>query len=113
MTELTAEHRLATYGTLAPGQINEGQLSGLNGSWTSGTVRGQLHSEGWGAEHGCPGIVLNAMGDEVDVSIFESADLSDHWQRLDEFEGAGYRRVKAIARTDNGPMEVSIYEVVL
>jgi hypothetical protein len=29
----------------------------------------------------------------IEVYIFESLDLPDHWSRLDEFEGLGYRRV--------------------
>lgn len=113
MTDLTAEHRLATYGTLAPGQVNAGQLSGLNGLWSYGTVRGHLYSQGWGAVHGCPGIVLDPLGEEIDVSIFQSADLPGHWQRLDEFEGAEYRRVETRAKTNNGMLEVFIYELVL
>lgn len=101
--------RLAVYGTLAPGQPNHGQLAHLSGQWFSGVVRGYLHDEGWGAELGYPGIVLDHNGDEVKVQILESASLTTEWQRLDEFEGPGYRRVVVEAQTPTGPVTVQIY----
>ena len=83
--------RLAVYGSLAPGRPNHHRLRGLSGRWIDGTVRGHLHQEGWGAELGYPGIVLDLDGPTVGVQLFESPDLPDHWTRLDEFEGSGYR----------------------
>ena len=50
MTDLTAHHRLATYGTLAPGRVNHHQLDGLEGQWLQGHVRGTLVASGWGAD---------------------------------------------------------------
>ena len=108
-----ASHRLATYGTLAPGQVNHHQMDGMSGIWTKGTVRGHLHAEGWGAAHDCPGIVLGTDGEEVDVHIFTSADLPAHWDRLDAFEGTEYTRIITIADTEDGPIDVSIYQVVI
>ncbi len=102
-------HRLATYGTLAPGEINESQLAGLNGKWSRGTVRGHLVEEGWGAEHGCPGIVLADDGEPVPVHVFHSADLPEHWQRLDAFEGDQYQRRAVVVQTDREPVEAWIY----
>ncbi len=113
MQKLTAHCRLATYGTLAPGRVNHHELEGLNGTWSEGTVRGTLIQEGWGAAHGCPGIVMDPKGDEVAVCIFESSDLPAHWARLDAFEGEGYRRVVAPAETSGGVCDVSIYEVLV
>ncbi len=107
----SASRRLATYGTLAPGEVNAHQLDGLEGQWKTGTVRGDLLTEGWGAEHGCPGCLITANGGEIPVHIFESKDLPDHWERLDAFEGTEYRRVVAVAETTYGPIEVSIYEL--
>ncbi|MEM1420992.1 MAG: gamma-glutamylcyclotransferase [Pseudomonadota bacterium] len=106
-----AAHRLATYGTLAPGQVNHHELADLDGAWSTGVVRGDLAEEGWGAAHGCPGIYLNPEGPEIAVHIFESADLPAHWDRLDAFEGDGYRRVTTPARTPEGDVLVSIYEL--
>ena len=52
MAALNASHRLATYGTLAPGRVNHHQMDGMDGEWIKGTIAGQLMSEGWGAALG-------------------------------------------------------------
>ena len=106
-----AETRLATYGTLVPGRVNDGQLAALKGSWQRGTVRGRLVEAGWGAKLGCPGLILDPSGDAVEVQVFESPDLPDHWPRLDAFEGDGYRRVVAQINTPDGDLEASIYVI--
>lgn len=106
---MSAETRLATYGTLVPGQVNAGQLADLSGEWSTGAVRGHLHQEGWGATHGCPGIVLDETGPEVAVHLFTSADLPAHWARLDTFEGDGYSRVPVQVQTATGPVAAMIY----
>lgn len=111
MSDLTADHRLASYGTLAPGRPNHGQLADLSGSWRQGMVRGRRVQAGWGAWVGYPGCILDPEGDEVEVFIFESPDLPAHWARLDAFEGDAYRRVITTAQTDDGPLDVSIYEI--
>jgi hypothetical protein len=54
----------------------------------AGTVRGKLMNAGWGTALGSPGLVLDQSGPPVDVHLFESLDLPDHWSRLDEFEGS-------------------------
>lgn len=101
--------RLAVYGTLAPGRPNHDQLDGLTGSWIEGTVRGRLLEEGWGIELGYPGIILDIGGPSVGVQLFESSDLPDHWARLDEFEGAGYRRAATTVSTAEGDLSAFIY----
>ncbi len=105
--------RLAVYGTLAPGRPNHHQLNGLSGRWIEGTVRGQLLQEGWGAEIGYPGILLDLDGPTVGVQLFESSDLPDHWTRLDEFEGSGYRRTVTAVSTAEGDLSASIYVLAL
>ncbi len=107
----SAETRLATYGTLAPGRVNNHQLADLKGHWRQGTVRGRLVEAGWGAKLGCPGLVLDPLGQMVEVHVFESSDLPDHWLRLDAFEGAGYRRVVTQVCTLDGDLDVSIYVI--
>jgi len=101
--------RLATYGTLAPGRPNHGQLAGLSGRWLEGRVRGSLVREGWGAELGYPGLILDAGGPLVEVDVFESSALPHHWHRLDAFEGPGYRRVATDVSTAEGVLPASIY----
>jgi gamma-glutamylcyclotransferase (GGCT)/AIG2-like uncharacterized protein YtfP len=106
-----ADPRLATYGTLAPGRANHHQLAGLEGQWRQGTVRGRLVDAGWGAALGYPGLVLDPLGPVVEVYLFESAELPDHWPRLDEFEGTGYRRVVTQVRTAGGELDAWVYVI--
>lgn len=103
------EHRLATYGTLAPGRPNHHQLDGLVGTWSRGTVHGRLLESGWGAAMGFPGMVLDSDGPAIEVHLFESADLPAHWARLDHFEGPGYRRSEVAVETDNGTVMAYLY----
>jgi len=103
--------RLAPYGTLAPGRVNNHGLSGLKGKWQPGTVRGKLIEIGWGAALGYPGLILDPLGPPVDVHIFESPDLPKHWRRLDAFEGEGYRRVVTKVSTKDGELDASIYVI--
>ena len=109
MVTVNAEHRLVTYGTLAPGRPNHHQLASLEGRWIPAIVRGDLVRQGWAAEAGYLALVLNPHGAPIEVQVFESADLPAHWHRLDDFEGTEYRRVVATVETDNGPMQASIY----
>jgi gamma-glutamylcyclotransferase (GGCT)/AIG2-like uncharacterized protein YtfP len=104
-----AVHRLATYGSLAPGRVNHFQLDGLNGRWSAGRVNATLIDRGWGAGLGYPAIVLDPDGPPVEVQVFESVDLPDHWSRLDEFEGPGYSRVVASVSTPDGDIAANIY----
>jgi gamma-glutamylcyclotransferase (GGCT)/AIG2-like uncharacterized protein YtfP len=106
-----ADTRLAVYGSLAPGRANHHHLAGLKGQWRRGTVRGRLIDEGWGAALGYPGLILDSAGPVVEVHLFESADLPDHWPRLDAFEGTGYRRVVTQVRTADGDLAACIYVI--
>ena len=103
--------RLAVYGTLAPGRVNYHQISALAGTWQRGTVKGKLLSSGWGSGFGFPALILNPSGPIVEVDLFESADLPEHWARLDEFEGSGYRRVVTTVTTQEGECSAWIYVV--
>ena len=106
-----ADTRLATYGTLSPGRANHHQLAGLKGRWRAGTVRGWLDTTGWAAPLGYPGLVLDPTGPLVDVHLFESLELPDHWARLDEFEGTEYARVVTQVCTDDGDVPACIYVI--
>jgi gamma-glutamylcyclotransferase (GGCT)/AIG2-like uncharacterized protein YtfP len=105
----TPLHRLATYGSLAPGRPNQHQLEGLKGRWLAGHVCGRLVDAGWGADLGYPALILDPKGTAIPVHIFESLDLPEHWSRLDDFEGSGYQRVVTTVRTSAGDIEASIY----
>ena len=101
--------RLAVYGSLAPGRINHQQISSLAGKWLRGSVHGKLFASGWGSALGYPGLILDPLGPVVEVDLFESLDLPEHWERLDEFEGNGYRRVATEVKTDEGGRSAWIY----
>ena len=108
---LTSDHRLASYGTLAPGRENHHVMGGMLGQWESGVVRGHLCPKGWGATRGFPGLILDRDGVDVPVMIFSSSDLPDHWERLDAFEGPDYHRVVTDIETKDGVISASIYVV--
>ena len=102
--------RLFVYGTLAPGRPNEDVLNQIGGSWVDASVTGTLHPKGWGAAMGFPGIVLGEYGDEVEGFLFSSDRLSDHWAKLDEFEGEAYERFSAVAKLrDNSTVDAYVY----
>ena len=113
MTELALiDTQLFVYGTLAPGRANEHQLDGLEGTWVQARVRDYLFEAGWGAAQGFPGIRLDNEGPEVSGWLFRSRDLVEHWERLDRFEGHGYRRVEVTAKVANGEvLSAYIYEL--
>lgn len=102
-------HRLATYGSLAPGRANHHHVAGLRGRWLPGQVHGRLVEAGWGAALGYPALVLDPDSPAIDVQVLESADLPAHWSRLDDFEGPGYERVLTAVRTSTGDVETYLY----
>ncbi|WP_421983126.1 thioesterase family protein [Roseibium sp.] len=107
----TPDYRLATYGTLAPGRANHAQLADIPGRWREGSVRGRLVQSGWGAALGFPGLVLDPEGQTIEVLVFESSELVEHWDRLDAFEGEGYERIETLVRTEAGDVPAYIYVV--
>ena len=88
-------HRLAVYGSLAPGKKNHHMMAGLNGSWRIAVLRGSLRNEGWGADEGFPGFMWDGTDHTVAAQVFSSADLPQYWPLLDEFEGPEYQRILA------------------
>ena len=74
---------------------------------------GKRIDAGWGSALGFPGLILDPQGPAVDVHLFESSDLPDHWPRLDEFEGPGYRRVVTRVHTTEGDVSAYIYIIAV
>jgi len=97
-----AVDRLFTHGSLQPGGPNQQILAALEGEWQEASVTGRLVEEDWGAEIGYPALALEEMGDPVAGWVFTSAELGEHWSRLDDFEGQGYRRVAAHVTLSDG-----------
>jgi gamma-glutamylcyclotransferase (GGCT)/AIG2-like uncharacterized protein YtfP len=89
--------------------VNHHQISALVGKWQRGTVRGKLFPSGWGSALGFPGLILDPLGPSVQVDLFESSELPEHWARLDEFEGGGYQRAVTMVSTDEGERSAWIY----
>lgn len=87
--------RLFVYGTLAPGRPNDHVLSAIEGGWEPAVIKGRLVESGWGATLGYPGLVIDENGKDVHGHVFNSSNLSDRWDDLDEFEGKEYRRIVA------------------
>ena len=102
---------LATYGTLMPGAENHWLVRTIAGEWDTGTVRGWAYPIGFGPAEGHPGITLDAAGGTVKVAVLRSDSLEKHWHEIDEFEGAGYRRVECDVTLDSGEtIRAWIYE---
>jgi gamma-glutamylcyclotransferase (GGCT)/AIG2-like uncharacterized protein YtfP len=80
-------HRLAVYGTLAPGEPNASVLADISGEWLDGTVRGELTKS-----EGLPWFRWREAGSEVGVKVLTSGDLPDHFAEIDKFEGSCYAR---------------------
>jgi gamma-glutamylcyclotransferase (GGCT)/AIG2-like uncharacterized protein YtfP len=107
-----ASRRLAVYGSLARGEVNHHALSDMEGSWHDATVRGVVYHLPWVDGNVYPGIVLTESAPDVSAQIFTAPALSEHWDRLDAFEGDNYYRALALMRLD-GEVEgvANIYEL--
>jgi gamma-glutamylcyclotransferase (GGCT)/AIG2-like uncharacterized protein YtfP len=108
---MSADHRLAVYGSLAPGKSNHGQLAGLAGTWMPAIVHGHFRDAGWGTGQGFPGLVPDPAGPKVAIQVFTSADLPAHWARLDAFEGEDYRRVLVEVEVAGETVTANLYAV--
>jgi len=106
----TSNH-FAVYGTLAPGAPNHHVLESLSGEWRDGSVHGDLHQTGWGAQQGYPAIRWNPRSGQVPVKLLVSEDLEHHWERLDKLEGPEYQRILVpVFMSDEVVAVANIYE---
>tara|TARA_Y100000816_G_C25752181_1_gene395459 strand:+ start:68 stop:403 length:336 start_codon:yes stop_codon:yes gene_type:complete len=105
------EH-LLVYGTLAPGESNHYMMKDIPGVWKTAYFKGIVLKKDWGKWTGYPGIILDNEADEIKGYVFSSRELKEHWDRLDEFEGKDYSRVKTSAKLEDGTLiEAHIYEL--
>jgi gamma-glutamylcyclotransferase (GGCT)/AIG2-like uncharacterized protein YtfP len=95
--------KLAVYGALSPGQPNHGMLRGLDGSWTPVRLNGVLD------ETGPPTFSFSTKGSAVEAELLTSADLAEHWARLDEFEGSAYMRQLGLVWRADSPRVANVY----
>ena len=96
--------RLAVYGTLAPGRSNDHMLSQLDGQWLDGHVRGEVQER-----DGFP-VFSWRNGPSVPVRILDAPALSQTFERLDQFEGAKYRRILVPVQVKDQRVICNIYE---
>jgi gamma-glutamylcyclotransferase (GGCT)/AIG2-like uncharacterized protein YtfP len=90
---LEPEQALAVYGTLAPGESNAHVVADVAGRWIEASVRGHRFTATWQGRPSYPGFRPDPDGPLVPVLILSSPHLTEQWDRLDRFEGPGYRRV--------------------
>lgn len=105
-------HRLAVYGSLAPGEANHDILDGIEGDWVDGSVRGERFEEGWGAGLGYPGFRWDPEAESIPVQVFSSPELPEHWERIDRFEGPSYRRILVPVQTVAVVIVCNLYAAV-
>lgn len=80
-------HRLAVYGTLAPGEVNHFVIEPAGGIWRDVSLEGEM-----GEWAGYPMFEWVTPGETIAASLVESDTLPSFWSRLDEFETKRYSR---------------------
>lgn len=101
---------LFVYGTLMPNCPHGDVLNKIGGKFIPATVKGNLKDAGWSASMGYPGIKLDEQGDTIHGFLFYSNNLINHWDYLDEFEGAEFERQEICAeRYDEFEVDTYIY----
>src|SRR5271165_4465546 len=89
--------KLLVYGTLAPGGINHGVISGVPGTWGDARVHGTI---AW--LDALPYLSWNPAGTELPAKLFTSDGLPNAWKHLDDFEGDQYKRRLVSIQTNAG-----------
>jgi len=101
---------LFVYGTLMPNCPNGHVLEEIVGKFVPATVQGKLVDAGWSAGMGYPGIRLDKKRDTIHGYLFYSSNLINHWDNLDEFEGAEFVRTPVtVERYDELDVDTYIY----
>jgi gamma-glutamylcyclotransferase (GGCT)/AIG2-like uncharacterized protein YtfP len=92
VTVLVPARALAVYGTLAPGRSNHHVVAAIDGQWVPASLRGHRFTARWRDTPGYPALRPDPGGPVVPALILVADELAAHWDRLDAFEGPGYRR---------------------
>jgi gamma-glutamylcyclotransferase (GGCT)/AIG2-like uncharacterized protein YtfP len=100
----TPSAKLVVYGSLAPGEANHGVLADIGGAWQQCYIRGAIT-----ISSGLRRLNWDPANDEVAVNLFTSTGLPVHWERLDSFEGASYKRRLIPVRTDSDIQIANVY----
>ncbi len=103
---------LFVYGTLMPNCPNGHILEEVVGKFVPATIQGKLIDAGWSASMGYPGIRLDVGTDTIHGFLFYSSNLINHWDRLDDFEGAEFERTPVtVERYDEFDVDTYIYSL--
>jgi gamma-glutamylcyclotransferase (GGCT)/AIG2-like uncharacterized protein YtfP len=97
-------NRLVVYGSLAPGEANHHVVAGLQGSWRPCVITGTID-----VHNGYRVFRWERDGERVDAQMLISSELPENWRRLDEFEGADYRRVVIPAELEGKRVLANVY----
>ena len=96
--------RLASYGTLSPGEVNHCIVGGIPGKWKDCLLLGQIREE-----EGLKIYKWDTYGDEIAAKILSSPDLPKRWGEIDRFEGARYGRGLTLACVDDQWIVANVY----
>ena len=99
-----ASHRLAIYGSLAPGEVNHHVIADLPGTWEDGIVTGVLQPSEAGDGSRFPALRWRAGGPPIAARLLVSDALPAHWGRIDAFEGTAYRRILVPVHSESGAL---------
>ncbi len=97
-------HKLITYGTLAPGMPNHYIISDLQGNWEKCWINGYIDDV-----HGLPVFHWDTSRPLIEMQLFVSPGLSKKWSLIDKFEGSSYKRRLITAKTNTGITVAYIY----
>lgn len=100
--------RLASYGTLRPGQSNYKIVSNIQGVWLPGTIRGSVREVA-----GYPAYTWSDDGEEISVEVLCSEQLIQEYSRVDEFEGVNYKRTLVPVLMDGLYVVCNVYETTV
>lgn len=99
------KNRLAAYGTLRPGHSNYKIVSDIKGQWLPGIIRGSVREVA-----GYPAYTWSEDGDKIPVDVLLSEQLIHEYPRVDEFEGANYKRTLVPVLMDDFYHVCNVYE---
>lgn len=89
-------------------------LDSIGGRWEKATIKGEFMETGSIQGFPYPGVRLSDDGDEIEGYLFVSGNLSNHWDRIDAYEGIHYERVVTRAiLADGRETDAYVYELKL
>jgi gamma-glutamylcyclotransferase (GGCT)/AIG2-like uncharacterized protein YtfP len=99
------EHRLIVYGSLAPGEVNNFVLAGLEGNWEQCVIRGHMgRYKGWKV------FKYDPQAEAHQVWLFSSPLLPQKLPDLDDFEGEEYQRIIIPAQVEDRVIMAYVYQ---